>query len=63
MQEAFAAGEMKHGPIALIDSNVPVLIVAPKDSLHEKTLSSIKEAKARRAPVIAVGFDGGEQQQ
>ncbi len=59
--EAFAAGEMKHGPIALIDSNVPVLIVAPKDSLHEKTLSSIKEAKARRAPVIAVGFDGDEQ--
>ncbi len=59
--EAYAAGEMKHGPIALIDPNVPVVVVAPKDSLYEKTLSNIQEAKARHAPIIAVGFDGDER--
>jgi glucosamine--fructose-6-phosphate aminotransferase (isomerizing) len=52
--EGYAAGEMKHGPIALIDKNVPVIVVAPKNSLFEKTLSNIEEVKARGGRVIAV---------
>ena len=56
--EAYAAGEMKHGPIALLDRNVPVVVITPKDGLHEKTFSNILEAKARRAPVIALVTEG-----
>ena len=52
--EAYAAGEMKHGPIALLDSNVPVVVVNPMGSLYEKTFSNIQEARARKAPIIAV---------
>lgn len=52
--EGYAAGEMKHGPIALIDKNVPVIVVAPRNSLFEKTLSNIEEVKARGGRVIAV---------
>ena len=52
--EGYAAGEMKHGPIALIEKDVPVIVVAPKDSLFEKTLSNIEEVKARGGRVIAV---------
>lgn len=58
--EAYAAGEMKHGPIALLDPSVPVVVVTPKDSLHEKTFSNILEAKARKAPVIAIATEGDE---
>ena len=58
--EGYAAGEMKHGPIALIDSNVPVLVLAPKDSWYERTLSNLQEAKAREAQVIAVATEGDE---
>ncbi len=56
--EGYAAGEMKHGPIALLDDKVPVITVIPRDSLYEKTLSNILEAKARRSPIIAIGTDG-----
>ncbi len=56
--EAYAAGEMKHGPIALLDSEVPVFTIIPRDSLYEKTLSNIQEAKARHAPILAVGTEG-----
>lgn len=56
--EAYAAGEMKHGPIALLDPRVPVVVIAPKDDLHEKTFSNILEAKARKAPVIAIASEG-----
>lgn len=56
--EAYAAGEMKHGPIALLDPELPVMTVIPRDSLYEKTLSNIQEAKARKAPLLAVGTDG-----
>ncbi len=56
--EAYAAGEMKHGPIALLDPRVPVVVVSPKDDLHEKTFSNILEAKARKAPVIAIASEG-----
>ncbi len=58
--EAYAAGEMKHGPIALIDENMPVMVVVPKDSLYEKSISNIQETKARNARVIAVATEGDE---
>lgn len=50
--EGFPAGEMKHGPIALIDENVPVIVLAPQDTWFEKTLSNMQEVLARGAPVI-----------
>ena len=53
--EGYAAGEMKHGPIALIDEEFPTVCVVPADSAREKTLSNIQEIKARGGPVIAVG--------
>ena len=52
--EGYAAGEMKHGPIALIDKDMPVVVLAPRDRLYEKTVSNLMEVKARRAPVIAL---------
>jgi len=51
--EGYAAGEMKHGPIALIDKDMPVVVLAPRDRLYEKTVSNLMEVKARGAPVIA----------
>ncbi|MBS0271081.1 MAG: glutamine--fructose-6-phosphate transaminase (isomerizing) [Proteobacteria bacterium] len=59
--EAYAAGEMKHGPIALLDKNVPVVIVAPFDDLFEKTASNIQEVIARGAPVIVLTDNKGAQ--
>ena len=53
--EGYAAGELKHGPLALIDDDVPVLAVVPPGRSHDKTLSNIEEVKARGASVIAVG--------
>lgn len=50
--EGYAAGEMKHGPIALIDENVPVIVVAPSDELFEKTASNLQEVRARGGRVI-----------
>jgi glucosamine--fructose-6-phosphate aminotransferase (isomerizing) len=58
--EAHAAGEMKHGPIAILDVHLPVVAVVPKDDLYEKTLSNIQEARARNAPIIAVASEGDE---
>ncbi len=52
--EGLAAGEMKHGPIALIDKNVPVIALIPSGPLFEKTASNLEEAHARGAPVIAI---------
>ena len=52
--EGFAAGEIKHGPIAIIDSGVPVVALAPKSSLYEKMISSCQEVSARGARVILV---------
>ena len=51
--EGYAAGEMKHGPIALIDKDMPVVVLVPRDRLYEKTVSNLMEVKARGAPVIA----------
>ena len=56
--EGYPAGEMKHGPIALIDERMPVLCLAPKDPWHEKMISQIQQAKARGGIVITVATDG-----
>jgi glucosamine--fructose-6-phosphate aminotransferase (isomerizing) len=58
--EAYPAGEMKHGPIALIDEHMPVLYLAPKDPWREKMISQIQQAKARGGVVIAVATDGDD---
>ena len=51
---------MKHGPIALVDENLPVLFVATKDSYHEKIISNMQEIKARKGKVIAIITEGDE---
>ncbi len=56
--EGYPAGEMKHGPIALIDEDMPVLCLAPKDPWHEKMISQIQQAKARGGTVVAVATEG-----
>jgi glucosamine--fructose-6-phosphate aminotransferase (isomerizing) len=56
--EGYASGEIKHGPIALVSPEVPSLFLVPDDELREKSLSNIKEIKARGGPVIAVGVEG-----
>ena len=56
--EAYSAGEMKHGPIALIDPNMPVVAVAPEGPLYGKMISNIKEVKARDGVVIAIATEG-----
>jgi len=58
--EGYPAGEMKHGPIALIDEEMPVLCIAPQDPWHEKMISQIQQAKARDGMVIAVATEGDE---
>ena len=58
--EAYPAGEMKHGPIALITENVPVVVVATRSDVYEKVVSNIQEVRARRANVIAVATCGDE---
>ena len=58
--EGYPAGEMKHGPIALIDEEMPVMCLAPKDPWHEKMISQIQQAKARGGIVTAVATDGDE---
>lgn len=52
--EGYAAGELKHGPIALIDENVPVIVVAPEDDLFEKTISNMQEVAARGGQIILI---------
>jgi len=56
--EGYAAGEMKHGPIALIDEEMPVVAIVPRDAHHEKTLSNMQEVKAREGRIIAVCTEG-----
>ena len=52
--EGYAAGEMKHGPIALIDENVPIIVIAPHDALYEKTISNMQEVMARGGKVLLI---------
>jgi glutamine---fructose-6-phosphate transaminase (isomerizing) len=56
--EGYAAGEMKHGPIALIDEKMPVVVVVPRDAHYEKTFSNMQEVKAREGQLIAVCTQG-----
>ncbi|MBQ2260431.1 MAG: glutamine--fructose-6-phosphate transaminase (isomerizing) [Loktanella sp.] len=52
--EAYASGELKHGPIALVDKNVPVIVMAPRDALFEKTVSNMQEVMARGGKVLLI---------
>ncbi len=58
--EGYPAAEMKHGPIALVDENLPVVFVATKDAYHQKVVSNMQEIKARKGKVIAVITEGDE---
>jgi len=58
--EGYGAGEMKHGPIALIDENFPTIAICPSDSVYEKMISNIQEIKARKGKIIAVATEGNE---
>jgi glucosamine--fructose-6-phosphate aminotransferase (isomerizing) len=58
--EGYAAGEMKHGPIALIDSSVPVVVLVPKDEFRDKSMSNLQEARARGGRIIAIATEGDE---
>ena len=59
--DAYAAGEMKHGPIALLEEGSPVLVVATDSSVYDKLISNVQEVKARGARVIAVASEGNER--
>ena len=59
--EGYAAGELKHGPIALLDPDTPLLAIATKGSVYEKVVSNIAEARARSAPIIAIATAGDAQ--
>jgi glutamine---fructose-6-phosphate transaminase (isomerizing) len=59
--EGYPAGEMKHGPIALIDSNMPVVAIATKGATYEKTISTLEEIKARDGTVVAIASEGDEE--
>jgi glucosamine--fructose-6-phosphate aminotransferase (isomerizing) len=58
--EAYSAGEMKHGPIALLDSETPVVCIATDSHVYDKVVSNIQETRARGAQVIAIATDGNE---
>jgi glucosamine--fructose-6-phosphate aminotransferase (isomerizing) len=59
--EGYAAGEMKHGPIALIDKNMAVVVIAPDDDVYEKTVSNLEEVRARGGQIISIGTEGNER--
>jgi glucosamine--fructose-6-phosphate aminotransferase (isomerizing) len=59
--EGYPAAEMKHGPIALIDKNMPVVVIVPKDAIYEKVLSNIQEVRARKGRIIAVANEDDEE--
>jgi len=59
--DAYAAGEMKHGPIALLDENTPVVVVATESPVLEKVISNVQEVRARGARVIAVATEGDDR--
>jgi glucosamine--fructose-6-phosphate aminotransferase (isomerizing) len=58
--EGYPAAEMKHGPIALIDENMPVVFIAPKDRIYSKIISNIEEVRARKGRIIALATEGDE---
>ena len=59
--EGFPAGELKHGPIAMLDPAIPVLAIAPQGGTYEKLVSNVQEVRARRAEVLAVATEGDEE--
>ncbi len=59
--EGYAAGELKHGPIALLDPETPLLAIATQGAIYEKVISNVAEARARSAPIIAVATEGDDQ--
>jgi glucosamine--fructose-6-phosphate aminotransferase (isomerizing) len=59
--EGYASGELKHGPIALIDKNMPILGITPKDSVYQKSISNVEEIKARQGRLILLGTRGDAQ--
>lgn len=59
--EGYGAGEMKHGPIAMIDENFPTIAIAPEDSVYDKMVSNMEEIKARRGKIIAITTEGNEK--
>ena len=61
--EAYAAGELKHGTLALIVSGVPVVVLATQEDIYDKTVSNLQEVKARDAEVLAIGFEGDKNLQ
>ncbi len=58
--EGYGAGEMKHGPLALIDENFPTFVIAPSDSVYEKVITNAEEVKARKGPILALATEGNE---
>jgi glucosamine--fructose-6-phosphate aminotransferase (isomerizing) len=58
--EGYPAAEMKHGPIALIDENMPVVFIATKDAIYHKVISNIEEVRSRKGRVIAIATEGDE---
>ena len=59
--EGYPAAEMKHGPIALIDENMPVIFIAPMDDVYEKVVSNIQEVKARGGKLLGIVTDGDKE--
>ncbi|HET6303475.1 MAG TPA: glutamine--fructose-6-phosphate transaminase (isomerizing), partial [Myxococcota bacterium] len=59
--EGYAAGEMKHGPIALIDADMPVVVIAPRDRVYDKVISNLEEVRARDGQVIALASEGDDE--
>ncbi len=59
--EGYAAGEMKHGPIALINPEMPTVAIVPNDAMYEKMISNIQEIKSRKGPVIAIASEGDDK--
>jgi glucosamine--fructose-6-phosphate aminotransferase (isomerizing) len=59
--EGLPGGELKHGPLALVDENCPTVAICPSDSVYEKMISNIEEIKARKGKVIAIATEGNEE--
>jgi glucosamine--fructose-6-phosphate aminotransferase (isomerizing) len=59
--EGYAAGEMKHGPIALIDEHMPVVVIATQGQLHDKLVSNLEQVRARDGQVIALASQGDDE--
>jgi glucosamine--fructose-6-phosphate aminotransferase (isomerizing) len=59
--EGYPAGELKHGPIAMVDSTMTMVVICPRDELFDKTISNLQEVKARGGRIVSIGNKGDEQ--